>query len=130
MVMLLNGLIDKLFGGGAKPKGSEEEYIELDLEDYEALLEGGIAKFYIKVAEVATLNELQEVKKEIYSGNVVIVDLSLMRRDKAMMEKAIRELKQVVEDIHGDIAGINEDLIITAPTGVKIDRRKIVGGRY
>jgi len=128
--MSLSGLIDKLFGGGAKPKGAEEEYIELNLSEYEALMEREVANLYVKVAEIANLNELQEIRKEIYNGNIVIIDLSLMRRDRALVERVIRELKQVTEDIHGDIAGISEDLIITTPTGVKIDRRKIIGGKY
>ncbi|MBC7114392.1 MAG: cell division protein SepF [Archaeoglobi archaeon] len=125
----MSGIIDRLFGGGAKPRGSEEEYVELDLSEYEKMLDVEVANLYVKVAEIANLNELQEVKKEIYNGNIVITDLSLMKRDRGMMERAIRELKQVAEDIHGDIAGISEELIITTPTGVKIDRRKIVGGR-
>ncbi|MBC7109513.1 MAG: cell division protein SepF [Archaeoglobi archaeon] len=126
----MSGIIDRLFGGGVKPRGSEEEYVELDLSEYEKMLDVEVANLYVKVAEIANLNELQEVKKEIYNGNIVITDLSLLKRDKGMMERAIRELKQVAEDIHGDIAGISEELIITTPTGVKIDRRKIVGGRH
>lgn len=47
-----------------------------------------------------------------------------------MLDRALKDLKEVIIDVHGDIAGIKEDQVLVTPTGVKIDRSKVIGGRY
>jgi hypothetical protein len=56
------------------------------------------------------------------------VDISGIKRDKDAMDKALGELKKAVDDISGDIAGIGDDLIVIVPSGIRIDREKIIGG--
>ncbi len=43
------------------------------------------------------------------------------------LERALRDLRDVVSDVHGDIAGLGEDMVITTPTGIKIDRTRLGG---
>lgn len=121
--------IKKLFGGVAAPKSEIDEYVDLDLSKYEEVLETEPAEMYIRIAELNNLNEVPELKKEIYDGNLLLIDISLLKRDKFNLDRAVKELKQVVEDVHGDIAGIGDDQILVAPMGVRIDRSKITGGR-
>ncbi len=121
--------LKELFKGAAKSKSKVDEYVDLDLSDYEEVIETEPAEMYIRIAELNNLNELPDLKKEVYDGNLLLVDISLLKRDKFNLDRAIKELKQVVDDVHGDIAGVGEEQVIVAPMGVKIDRSKIFGGK-
>lgn len=119
----------KLFGGASAPKSDVDEYVNLDLSEYEEVLETEPAEMYIRIAELNNLNEMPDLKKQIYEGNLLLIDISILKRDKFNLDRAIKELKQVVDDVHGDIAGVGEDQIIVTPMGVRIDRSKILGAR-
>ncbi|WP_321428769.1 cell division protein SepF [uncultured Methanolobus sp.] len=123
-------IVNKLFGGSGKSSTTEDEYTELDLTKYEEVMDDEPAETYIRVAELTNLNELTSLKKEIYDGNIVMIDISNIKVDKLLLDRALKDLKEVVIDVHGDIAGIKEDQVLVTPTGVKIDRSKIIGGRY
>jgi SepF-like predicted cell division protein (DUF552 family) len=121
--------LKELFKSTAKSKSNVDEYVDLDLSDYEEVIENEPAEMYIRIAELNNLNELPDLKKEVYDGNMLLIDISLLKRDKFNLDRAIKELKQVVEDVHGDIAGVGEEQVIVAPMGVRIDRSKIFGGK-
>ncbi|KXS44987.1 cell division protein SepF [Methanolobus zinderi] len=123
-------IMNKIFGGSAKPTTVEDEYTELDLTKYEEVLDEEPAETYIRVAELTNLNELTSLKREIYDGNIVMIDISNIKADKLLLDRALKDLKEVVTDVHGDIAGIKDDQVLVTPTGIKIDRSKILGGRY
>ena len=117
--------LDKLIG---VKKPEVTEYDDLDIGPYEEILEGEEpAEMYVRVAQLTTPNELPELKKEVYDGNILMIDISHIKNDKSVSERAVRDLKQVAADVHGDIAGIGDNQIIVTPSGVKIDRTKIVG---
>lgn len=123
-------IMNKIFGGSAKTTTVEDEYTELDLTKYEEVLDEEPAETYIRVAELTNLNELTALKREIYDGNIVMIDISNIKADKLLLDRALKDLKDVVVDVHGDIAGIKDDQVLVTPTGIKIDRSKILGGRY
>ena len=121
------GLFDKILGG--KKDYGVMEYEELDLSEYEEeFMEEEPAEAYVKVAELTSMSELPEIRRQIYEGNIVIVDISMIKHDKLVMDRAIKELKRVAADVRGDIAGLKEDHLIVTPTGIRIDRTKITGG--
>ena len=121
---------DLIFGPPMSRSTSVDEYAELDLSDYEKVAEEDEvpAETYIRVAELSNLDGIPDLIKEIYDGNIVIVDISLIKRDQRILERALHDLSDVVSDVQGDIAGLGEDMVITTPTGIKIDRARI-GGR-
>ncbi|MGC9444409.1 MAG: cell division protein SepF [Candidatus Methanospirareceae archaeon] len=106
----------------------EDDYWDLDLETYEEELreEEGV-RMYVKTAELTGLYDLPDLKKEVYSGNILLLDISLAKQDKVLVEKTIKDLKMVASDVSGDIAGIADDLVIVTPTGIKIERQKLSG---
>lgn len=122
------GFLSKLIG--SKPKAGVEEYMELDLGEYEATLDEEPVEMYVRIAQLSDLNELPALKKEVYDGNIVMINISLIKNDKLVSERAIKDLKQVAADVRGDIAGIGDDQVIITPMSVKIDRTKIIGGKY
>ena len=73
---------------------------------------------------------MPSLKKEIYDGNILMIDISNIKGDKLLLDRALKDLKDVVTDVRGDIAGLKDDQVLVTPTGVKIDRSKIFGGRY
>ncbi len=118
---MMGSLIKKFFS-----RHKEEDidsYVDLDLEEYEKVGEEEV-KTYLKTAELTSLNEVPELKKEVYDGNILIIDISLVKQDKLLMERAIRDLKKVAQDVMGDIACLGEDRIIVTPSGIKIERKK------
>ncbi|MCW3133528.1 MAG: cell division protein SepF [Methanophagales archaeon] len=120
--------LKKLFVKKEKIMGNVEDYLDLDIEEYEEeLKKEEDIKMYIKTAELTGLFDVPELKKEIYAGNILILDISLARQDKVLVEKAIKDLKMAAFDVGGDIAGIGDDQVIVAPTGIKIERKRLIG---
>ncbi|MBA7528508.1 hypothetical protein ES705_20695 [subsurface metagenome] len=125
--MGIKGGLGKLF---VKKEGIENEadYLDLDIEEYEEGLKGEESvKMYIKTAELTGLYDIPELKKEIYAGNMLILDISRARQDKVLVEKAIKDLKMAALDVGGDIAGISDDQVVVTPMGIKIERKKLSG---
>ncbi len=123
-------IMDKLFGSGTKSKSGVDEYTELDLGKYQEILDSEPAETYIRVAELTHFNELPGLKKEIYDGNILMIDISNIKADKLLLDRALKDLKDVVADVRGDIAGIKDDQVLVTPSGIRIDRSKITGSRY
>lgn len=123
-------LFDKILGGNVKSTTSADDYTEIDLSKYEEVLEEEPAETYVKIAEVSSLNQISSLKQEIYNGNILMIDISSIRGDDLMRDRILKELKDVVVDVHGDIAGVKGNTVIVTPTGIKIDRSKITGGKY
>lgn len=116
------GLMDKILG--KTKEVNIEEYEELDLSEYEAEMESE-AGAMIRVAEVTGLNEIPEIKREIYEGNIVVADIAFIKHDKLTLDRVLKDLRQLAEDVKGDIVGLGEDYVIITPTGIKVDRNKI-----
>jgi len=117
--------LDKILGSGKKAKSEAEDYQELDLTEFEEGFKGETAGTLIKIAELSGLEIMSELKKQVYAGNVLIIDVSPAKQDKLVFERAIKDLKQVVTDVHGDIAMVKEDQVIVTPRGIRIDRQKV-----
>jgi SepF-like predicted cell division protein (DUF552 family) len=108
-------------------KPADEDYTHIDLAQFEEQRES--AEILLRVADLNKMEVLPEIKQEVYAGNIVLVDITGLKRDKAALDRAIGELKKAVDDVSGDIAGVGDDLVAVVPNGVKIDREKVVGGR-
>jgi SepF-like predicted cell division protein (DUF552 family) len=117
------GFLEKLKFMG---RSGEDDYIDVDIGQFEEA--GGPHKMLL-VADLDKLDVLPEIKQEIYSGNIILVDVARIKRDKVALDKALGELKKTVEEVSGDIAGIGDDLVAIVPNGIKIDREKVIGGK-
>jgi len=60
-------------------------------------------------------------------SNILLLDLNQISSDDMELERSTNELKRVVQDVDGDIAGLGRNWLIVTPSGVKIDRRKMRG---
>lgn len=123
--MASKGLLGKVFGG--KPESEEDDVTEIDLGEVEQTVGSGPAETYVRVAELSNLAQIPELKREIYNGNIVVVDISPVKGDSLTRDRALKDLKQVASDVRGDIAMIKEDLLVVTPMSIKIDRTKFTG---
>src|SRR5665647_3780794 len=72
--MAQKSLIDRIFG--SRPHAEADEYLELDLGEYEEVVEEEPAGTYVKVAELINVSNLTSLKDEVYKGNIVIIDIA------------------------------------------------------
>ncbi len=79
----------------------------------------------IKFADIEGYRQIPELSNIVYEGNILILDFTPIANDDLELKRAITELKRVVEDINGDIAGIGQNLLVIAPKGMSIDKKKI-----
>ncbi|HNT72793.1 MAG TPA: cell division protein SepF, partial [Methanothrix sp.] len=90
------GILDKLMG-----RSGDDDYVNIDLGQFEEISAGSPSEILVKMAELNDLEVLSEIKTEIERGNLVLVDISPMRREKDLLDEAIGELKASVEDLRG-----------------------------
>ena len=79
------GILDKLMG-----RSGDEDYVNIDLGQFEEVSGGGPSEILVKMAELNDLEVLPEIKTEIERGNLVLVDISPMRREKDLLDECDR----------------------------------------
>ncbi len=105
-----------------------EDYIDLDDHLSDTELFDATATMMVRVGELSRYDELREFANYVYKGNLLLLDFSAIEKDEIVLRRVITDLKKLVADINGDIAGLGKTMMIVAPTGVKIDRNKARGG--
>lgn len=102
----------------------------IDLEEYTqgSELFDATATMMVRVAEINKHEDLREYANYVYQGNLLLLDFAPIADDEIVLRRVTNDLKKLVSDINGDIAGLGKTTMIVAPTGVKIDRRKARGG--
>ncbi len=79
---------------------------------------------YVKAMLLRNLVDVELVKDEIKSGNVVILRITAMAMKNADDAKeAVNELCKFVSGVGGDIARLGEERLVVTPPTVKIWRR-------
>ncbi len=117
----------RLFGNKEGGKNLEE-YV--DLEELELGRETREAEIYVRIAEIRDIEDASTVKEQIYSGNIIMMDISPILDNKTLKDRVVRDVRKAVEDVGGDIAGIGKGEVIVTPGRIKIDRRIIGGGDF
>lgn len=82
-------------------------------------------KTYLKALPLRDLSELETVKGEVNSGNILILRITpLANKNIEDVKRAVSELCEFVESINGDIARLGEERVVICPPNVKIWREK------
>jgi uncharacterized protein len=80
---------------------------------------------YVKALPLAELDDVESIKAEIRTGNILIIRITpLARKSVDETKLAITELTDHVKSINGDIARLGEERIVITPPGVRIWRRE------
>jgi len=115
------GLMSKILGGNQSR--TVEDYAELDLED--ASMGSAEATMQVHIAEVGTKADAIDIKDAVYDGDIVIADITRLRTEDSTVEHIVDELRQVAQEVDGDIVRKGEDQMIITPTGIHISREKL-----
>ena len=82
-------------------------------------------KIYLKALSLHSLDELDKIKDEVRSGNILIVKVEpLAEKSIEDVKRAIGELSEFVESIGGDIARLGEERIVLTPPSVQIWKKQ------
>ncbi len=118
------GFVNKIFG--EKKRSDVGGYV--DLEKYmESTSADAPAKMHVRVGEIQRYEDLKQFTDYVYGGNVLLLDFSPIAEEEVLLKRVTNDLKSMVTEINGDIAGIGKNLMIVSPSEVKIDRRKLRG---
>ncbi|MFC6836640.1 cell division protein SepF [Halomarina ordinaria] len=117
------GLMDKLMGGTGTR--STDEYVELDLDDFETEVESDASGMQVRIASIGGQQDVIAIKDAIYDGDLVIADITRHTTSDRTMEHITDELKQVAREVGGDIVQKDDDQLIITPTDVTISRTKL-----
>ncbi len=82
-------------------------------------------KTYLKAMPLRDLTDLDNVKAEVKSGNIMILRItSLANKNVDDVKRAVNELCEFAESVGGDIARLGEERVVVCPQNVKIWREK------
>lgn len=91
----------------------------------EASVSGVSGKVYLKAMPLRDLSDLDVVKSEVKSGNILILRISpLASKSIDDVKRAVNELCEFAESVGGDIARLGEERVVICPSNVKIWREK------
>ena len=82
-------------------------------------------KIYLRALLLRSLEDVDTVKREVKSGNILILRISaLAKKSVEDVKRAVDELCHFTELIGGDIARLGEERVVITPSSVRIWREK------
>jgi SepF-like predicted cell division protein (DUF552 family) len=104
-----------------KPRKEEDEKTAIPPpEDKEVL-----NKTYLKAMPLRDLSDLEAIKNEVQSGNILILRITpLASKSIEDVKRAVNELYEFAESIGGDIARLGEERVVICPQNIRIWREK------
>ncbi|MGC9346489.1 MAG: cell division protein SepF [Candidatus Bathyarchaeales archaeon] len=86
---------------------------------------GVYGKAYLKAMPLRDLSDLDTVKSEVTSGNILILRVTpLANKSIEDVKRAVNELCEFAESVGGDIARLGEERVVICPSNVRIWREK------
>src|SRR2546425_8688784 len=80
---------------------------------------------YVKAVPLQELDDVETIKGEVRTGNILIVRITpLARKSVEETKLAITELTDYTKSLGGDIARLGEERIVITPAGVSGLRKK------
>ncbi|MFB6091655.1 MAG: cell division protein SepF [Haloquadratum sp.] len=115
------GIMSKIVSGGGQH--TTDDYLDLDVQGVDAA--HGNAQMNVRIAKISEQQDVVDIKDAVYDGDLVIADITRHTTSDSTMEHIVDDLRQVAEEVDGDIALKGDDQIIIAPTGVGVAREKL-----
>jgi len=80
---------------------------------------------FLKALPLRDLEDVDMVKREVKSGNILILKVSpLAKKSIDDVKRAVSELLEFTQLVGGDIARLGEERVVITPSSVKIWREK------
>ena len=122
-MMKKSGILRRHHGSDTLEEGSFLDLGAMQFEDEAGALVG--TKGAVRLAEILRFEDLHEVTKLAYQGDIVLLDYTSIANDQIAVKRMSVDLKNVAKDTGGDVAGIAKNLLAITPAGIRIDRQKI-----
>jgi hypothetical protein len=82
-------------------------------------------KVYLRALPLRALEDVEVVKNEVKSGNILILRITpLAKKSVEEVKQAVNELCEFVEHVGGDIARLGEERVVVTPSSIRIWREK------
>jgi len=99
-----------------------------EMEKEKAVSEVPSGKVYLKALPLRALEDVDVIKQEVKSGNILILKVSpLARKSIDDVKRVVNELLEFTESVGGDIARLGEERVVVTPSFVRIWREKVAG---
>jgi hypothetical protein len=122
-MMKKSGILRRHHGSDTLEEGAFLDLGAMSFEDEAGALVGN--KGTVRLAEILRFEDLHEISKLAYQGDIVLLDYTSIANDQIAVKRMSIDLKNVTKDTGGDVAGIAKNLIAITPAGIRIDRNKI-----
>jgi len=117
----LGEALGKVFGKGKKA----EARVAGEEAKPAASVSGVPEKVYLKALPLRDLGDVEMIKEEVKSGNVLILKVSpLAKKSIDDVKTAVSELLEFTQLVGGDIARLGEERVVITPSFIKIWREK------
>ncbi len=116
------GLMSKILGESGSSRNTED-YVELNANEFD--MSGTETERQVRIARISDKQDVIEIKDAVYDGDVVIADITRHSTQDRTMEHISDELKQVANEVGGDIVQKDDDQLIITPAGVGIARERL-----
>lgn len=84
-----------------------------------------VDKIYLKAFPLRKLSDIDLVKQEVNSGNIMILKISpLASKSVEDVKRAVNELYEFTQNMGGDIARLGEERVVVTPSSIRIWREK------
>ena len=105
---------------------SEEKIQERDLlELSDEVEEGEVRAVPIEVVELEEYQDAEEVQKSVREGRIVFVKIKRIKEsDMSDLKRAIERIRKTCTAVDGDIAGVDENYIVVAPSYAEVVREE------
>lgn len=82
-------------------------------------------KVYLKALPLRHLEDVETIKNEVKSGNILILKVSpLAKKSVDDVKQAVSELLEFTQGVGGDIARLGEERVVITPSFIRIWREK------
>ena len=117
-------IFDKLGKSLGVSKGIDlEEYMNAaEMEDVDVMHEP--ADHYVKPVSLQQQTDADLIKKELNSGNIVLLNITEMSKRPNTLKSIVDDLKGYADKIDGDIARLDAEKILLTPGKIKIVKTK------
>lgn len=111
--------IKNMFSGGSKEELTEDDYLEIDLEQ-----EKKNNKIMIKLFSLENYEDSNYILNALREGyTIAVVDIKgLKKKDPIELKRALSKIKKTIDALEGTIAGFGENTVIVAPSFAKISK--------
>ena len=105
-----------------EPEEKIEEFTEIPLDVEQA------EKVKIFIEKLDSLADSDHIIKKVRTGNIVIARIKDMRENNVdELKHCISKIKTSCAVFQGDLAGVGEEWLLVAPSGVRINREEQAG---